>query len=710
MMRILTTLVLLLAGLTGAQALVPKQPKDLVRARLVAETATVAPGSTVTVGIHMAMKPGWHVYWRNPGDSGLPPEMAWELPPGARVGAIDWPVPERLPVQTLMNYGYEGEVTLLLPLSVPQNIPAGQPLHVGGKLSYLVCEEICIPGSSDLALDIPVAAPGTTPLPDPAQAALFAQARAALPIPSPWPSRLTREGNGLVLHLDHAGLTAGSVAEAAFFPYGETVLDNAAAQTLTVDDTGLHLALKPSDPATAPSELPGVLAFSENGTRRAFVIGVAPAAAPAATVMAEPAPASAPVPAPEETLTLWSAAGFALLGGLVLNLMPCVFPVLSIKVLSLVKQAGQSRARVRIHGLAYTAGVLASFLALAGLLMALKSGGATLGWGFQLQSPIVVALLAYGLLAMGLSLSGVWHLGGGVAGIGDGLTRRSGYQGSFFTGVLATLVATPCTAPFMGAAVGFALTQPPAAGLTVFASLGLGLALPFLLLTVWPGALRLMPRPGAWMDTLKGVLAFPVYATVAWLVWVLAQQVGPNGLLAGLAGLVLVGFAAWAWERARFFDGWSGGLARVTALAALLAVAGLVTVLDGERATAGPSLTTGGFELFTQARLDGLRDDGRTVFVDMTAAWCITCQINERTTLSRDAVRRAFHANDVALLRGDWTNQNPEITALLERYGRSGVPLYLVYRGKAEAVVLPQILTEGIVLAEIEKRPGLAQR
>ncbi|MFD1356257.1 protein-disulfide reductase DsbD family protein, partial [Methylorubrum suomiense] len=270
-----------------------------------------------------------------------------------------------------------------------------------------------------------------------------------------------------------------------------------------------------------------------------------PAAAPSAT----PPPAPATATAEAETLTLWSAAGLALLGGLVLNLMPCVFPVLSIKVLSLVKQAGEARGRVRLHGLAYTAGVVASFLGLAGLLIALKAGGAGIGWGFQLQSPVVVILLAYGLFAVGLSLSGVVHVGGRLAGLGDGLTRRSGYQGSFFTGVLATLVATPCTAPFMGAAVGFALTQPAWVGLLVFACLGLGLALPFLALTAFPGALSLLPRPGAWMETVKGALAFPVYATAAWLVWVLAQQVGPNGLLGALGGLVLVGLAAWAWER-----------------------------------------------------------------------------------------------------------------------------------------------------------------
>lgn len=711
MIRSFTALALLLIGLTGAQALVPKQPKDLVQARLVAEPSAVAPGTTVTVGIRMAMKPGWHVYWRNPGDSGLPPEMAWDLPQGVNVGAVEWPVPERLPVQTLMNFGYEGEVTLLVPVSVPADYSGGS-VRLAGKLSYLVCEEICIPGSADLELALPVATAGTTPMPDPASTDLFAKARAELPEPSPWPSRLTREDDTVVLSLDHTGLEPGAIREAAFFPYGETVLDNAASQALTVDTSGLHLALKPGDAAKPPAELPGVLTFIDNGTRRAFAIGEPPPPAAAMAAPSESLPAAVPTPAPagDETLTLWSAAGLALLGGLILNLMPCVFPVLSIKVLSLVKQAGESAPRVRIHGLAYTAGVLGSFLALAGLLMALKAGGATIGWGFQLQSPIVVAVLAYGLLAMGLSLSGVVHVGGGVAGLGDGLTRRSGYQGSFFTGVLATLVATPCTAPFMGAAVGFALTQPPAASLVVFASLGLGLALPFLALTLWPGALRRMPRPGAWMDTLKGVLAFPVYATVAWLVWVLAQQVGPNGLLAGLVGLVLVGFAAWAWERARFASGWAGGLARGTALAALLATAGLVAVLDGDRASSAGTVTADGIEPFTQARLDALRADGRTVFVDMTAAWCITCQINERTALSRDRVRQAFRANDVVLLRGDWTNQNPEITALLERYGRSGVPLYLLYRGKAEASVLPQILTEGILLAEIEKRPGLAQR
>ncbi|WP_375274627.1 protein-disulfide reductase DsbD family protein [Methylorubrum thiocyanatum] len=703
MLRLVLALLLTLSapGLAAAQgAMTAVKAKDLVRASLVAESEALVPGGTVMLGLHMAMKPGWHVYWRNPGDSGLPPEMAWRLPEGFAVGAVQWPVPERIPVQTLMNFGYEGAVTLLVPLTVPEsakeNAKAGGTVRLAGTLSYLVCEEICIPGSAELSLDLPVASSAE---PASGQAALFARARAALPEAAPGPHRTTRAGDRLVLHLDRPGLAG--VSGAAFFPYAEGALDNAAPQDLAVDETGLRLTLTPGDAKTAPEALAGVLAFTEDGTRRAYALGPEPAPAPTASAPA--APKAPPAPASEETLTLWSAAGLALLGGLLLNLMPCVFPVLSIKVLSLVRQAGESATRVRLHGLAYTAGVLASFLGLAGLLIALKAGGAGIGWGFQLQSPVVVALLAYGLFAMGLSLSGVVHLGGGIAGLGDGLTRRAGYQGSFFTGVLATLVATPCTAPFMGAAVGFALTQSPLTALTVFASLGLGLALPFLMLTLFPQALRLLPRPGAWMDVLKGALAFPVYATVAWLVWVLAQQVGPDGLLAGLTGLVLVALAAWAWERARHAGRLGTGLSRAAALVALAASLGLVAILDGDRATARTALVQGE-EAFTQARLDALRAEGRTVFVDMTAAWCITCQVNERTVLARAGVQAAFRAGQVAYLKGDWTNQNPEITRLLERYGRSGVPLYLVYRGTSEAQVLPQLLTEGIVLAAIGQK------
>ncbi|MGU3536239.1 protein-disulfide reductase DsbD family protein [Methylobacterium sp. A54F] len=695
MIRLLALLLALAAGVTAAAA--QKAPPDLVRASLVAEPASVRAGTPFTVGIRMAMKRGWHVYWRNPGDSGLPPEVTWTLPAGFSAAPIQWPTPERIPVATLMNYGYEGTVTLLVTMTPPPSLDPAEPVRLAGRLSYLVCEEICIPGSADIALSLPVG----DAAPNPETARSIADARAALPKPAPAPARLSTEGERLVLSLAAPGLDASGVRSAAFFPYSESALDNAAPQDLSVDGTGLHLRLTRADPkAPAPASLPGVLAYETNdGTRFAYALGEAPA--PAAGQV--PDTSAAPTPAPEESLTLWSAAAFALLGGLVLNLMPCVFPVLSIKVLALVRHSGESAARVRLHGLAYTLGVVGSFLALAGLLIGLKGGGASLGWGFQLQSPVVVAGLAYLLLAMGLSLSGVFHLGAGLAGVGDGLTRREGLEGSFFTGVLATVVATPCTAPFMGGAVGYALTQSAPAALVVFASLGLGLALPFLALTAWPAALRALPRPGAWMETLKQALAFPVYATVAWLIWVLAQQVGSDGLLAALLGLVLVAFSAWAWERGTQAAPFGRMVSRTLAAAALVAAGGLVVTMAHE--PAGGTARAEGGDAYSQARLDGLLAEGRPVLVNLTAAWCITCQVNERAALGTEAVRAALRARGITYLKGDWTNQNPEITRLLARHGRSGVPLYLLYAGGSEPVVLPQILTQGSVLAALDAVP-----
>ncbi|MEA1831658.1 protein-disulfide reductase DsbD family protein [Methylobacterium durans] len=704
MIRLLSLLVLLL-GLNGAAAQGFKAPTDLVRASLVAEPAALRAGEPFTVALRLVMKPGWHVYWRNPGDSGLPPEMVWTLPAGVSAGPIQWPAPHRIPVAHLMNYGYEGETALLVTVTPPPSLDPAIPVRLSGKLSYLVCEMECVPGSASLSLTLPVTSGPAQA--DPASAALFARARAALPKPAPGPAHLSAEGDHLVLATGPLGLDPDSVRSAVFFPYSETAIDNAAPQDLKADAAGLRLTLARATPSEPPpATLPGVLAVETGGdggtVRHAFAIGEEPAPDPAAGQIPDGAsPAPAAPAAGDEALTLLSAAGLAFLGGLLLNLMPCVFPVLSIKVLSLVRHSGEAPARVRLHGLAYTAGVLAAFLALAGLLIALKSGGATIGWGFQLQSPLVVAGLAYLLLAMGLSLSGVVHLGGGLAGIGDGLARRGGLEGSFFTGVLATVVATPCTAPFMGAAVGFALTQSALTGLIVFASLGLGLALPFLALTAWPGALARLPRPGAWMETLKGALAFPVYATAAWLVWVLAQQVGPTGLLAALLGLVLVAFAAWAWEQGRHARPVAARLAQGLALAALLGAGALALGLDRDRAIVA-SAAGEGAEPFTQARLAALLGEGRPVFVNLTAAWCITCQVNERTALATDAVQAALKARGITYLKGDWTNQNPEITQLLERHGRSGVPLYLLYTGAGAPAVLPQILTKGTVLTALE--------
>jgi thiol:disulfide interchange protein DsbD len=387
--------------------------------------------------------------------------------------------------------------------------------------------------------------------------------------------------------------------------------------------------------------------------------------------------------------------------------MPCVFPVLSIKILHLTQHKAETPRRVRLHGIAYALGILACFTILAGALHALRAGGAEIGWGFQLQSPLMVATLAFILFALGLSLSGILTIGTSLTRVGgSALLQRGGLSGSFFAGVLATVVATPCTAPFMGASIGFALTQPFVVGLAVFLALGLGLALPFLVLAFVPGLQRLLPRPGQWMETLKQFLAFPLYATVAWLIWVLSFQVGASGLLAALAALVLIAFGAWAWGLSQGRTTISArvlqGMAAVS-VAGVVALAIVMNLYRPAETAAQEASSQNGPEAFSQQKLDTLLASGQPVFVNMTAAWCITCLVNERIALSTGAVREAFAGKQVAYLKGDWTSRNPEITRLLEKFGRSGVPLYVLYRGGREPVVLPQILTQSLVLDALEQ-------
>ncbi|QDO98672.1 thiol:disulfide interchange protein [Ferrovibrio terrae] len=667
---------------------------DLVDAALIAEPQSIRAGQPFWVGVRLRMAEHWHTYWRNPGDSGLATEISWALPPGFSAGPIVWPVPERIPVAHLVNYGYEGEIVLLTQITPPAALPGGDvPLRA--DVNWLVCQKECIPGEAtvDLAL------PGGNGDINAATKSAFDAARQKVAQVSPWPARMQMTDGGFVLSVAAAGLEAGRIREATFLPHQESMIEHAAAQLLSIDANGLALRMQRGSFATAglPQQTGGLLLITEDIggklQQQAFEFSqIAYGAAPAVATVADWA-------------TVLQAALLALLGGVLLNLMPCVFPVLSIKILALVSHSGQDgekarRAQIRRHGIAYTLGILVSFAALAGLLLALRASGAQIGWGFQLQMPLVIALLAYLLFAMGLSLSGVFHVGGSFAGIGDALTRRGGYQGSFFTGVLAAVVATPCTAPFMATATGFALTQPATVGIGIFLALGFGLALPFLILTLVPQLADRLPRPGLWMERVKQALAFPLYATVAWLIWVLSQQVGQQGLLTAMLGLVLVAAAAWSF-------GLRGRVAMASAALLLVAAAGALysTARDPAAPAASVAQTQPGgatTEAFSRQKLDGLLAQQTPVFVNMTAAWCITCMVNERTALSSDTVQAAFRERSIVYMKGDWTNQDPEITRVLEQNGRSGVPLYLYYAG-GKSVVLPQILTPAIVLEHLDQ-------
>jgi thiol:disulfide interchange protein DsbD len=679
-------------ALCGAQGnAAPPAIADLVKPELVAETASAAPGGTLWLDVHLDIAPGWHVYWRNPGDAGLPTSIAWSLPPGFAAGAIEWPVPERFKVGDIANYGYTGGVDLLVPLAVSATLEPGAAARLDATVNYLVCAEICIPGEAKLGLSLPVDAPAKS---EPAVAERFAAARRKLPLAAPFAVRFAAEPHDLRLIVPAAAIAGIEQPTAAFFPDDDNVIDHSAEPKVTARGGGLEsvMAKSASPTAAVPAALNGVLVLrGAEGAQRSYTVS---------------ASAVAPAPQGEDGLPgWWQALTFAFLGGVILNLMPCVFPILSLKVLSL---AGADPAKRHHHGLAYALGVVLSFAALGSVLLSLRVGGAAVGWGFQLQSPVVVGLLAYLLLAMGLSLSGVAEFGAGLAGTGRRLAERGGLAGAFFTGVLATVVATPCTAPFMGAALGAAVVAPAPLAQAIFVALGAGLAAPLLLASFTPGIARVLPRPGGWMEVLKQVLAFPLYGTVAWLVWVLIQETGPEGSLAALFGLVLVGFAVWVYGRTRLSAPAARRLGSGLALAGFAAAVVLAVLIprgpppaDARAAAAARDGLP--YQPFSEARLTALTAEHKPVFVNLTAAWCLTCIVNERATLDRAAVRDAFAARGIVALKGDWTRQDPEIAQFLQSFGRSGVPLYLLYDGKGAATVLPQILTATAVIEAVGK-------
>ncbi|MDB5466865.1 MAG: thio:disulfide interchange protein [Phenylobacterium sp.] len=692
---------LFVAGLAGTAMAAPVNTGHL-EAELVPQTQGIAPGQTVYVALRQNIQKGWHTYWRNPGDSGEATRIGWTLPAGWRAGDIVWPAPHRQPTGPLVNYGYTGEVLLPVPVTAPADARPGQPVTLKAAAGFLVCAEICVPEDAVLQIALPVTA-GPAPA-DPKWGPAIDKFLAATPKPAPLTAAFEKRGAGVALAIAGPPLKGADMAGAYFYPYAGTVIDHAKPQGIDRGPEGLTLTLAPGydfQKGPGPAKLDGVLALGDRAYEVSATLGPAPAGAsglgpPPARMVAAGGP----------SLGLASAALFALLGGLILNLMPCVFPVLAMKAASLAGHGGaEAQAQARRQGLAFGVGAVATFLALAGGLIALKAAGSAVGWGFQLQSPPVVAVLALLMLAVALDLSGVFEVGTSLQGAGSGLARRDGLAGAFFTGALAVVVAAPCTAPFMGPALGWALTQTPVAALIVFLALGIGFAAPFVLVAFIPGLLSRLPRPGPWMDVFRKALAFPMYAAAAWLVWVLAQQTGPDGLGRVLAAAIVVALAAWlaGFAQRRAAEGRKPlALNAAAGLLAVLALASAVWPRYGAPAAAGVATANASdlaSEPYTPERLASLRAEGKPVFVNYTAAWCVSCQVNDRVALSTKGVAEALKRNGVVYLKADWTNRNAVIAADLARFGRAGVPLYLVYgAGGGDGVILPSILTEGVVV------------
>lgn len=659
-----------------------------VSIRLLPEKTALQGGDTVTVGIEQTIEKGWHTYWTNPGDSGAVARIAWKGTDTDIVAApIVWPTPSRLPMGPLMNFGYENKVVLLQDITLPKNLPEG-PVTLNATIDILVCADICIPETHESSFTI-----NGDQAPS---AAAVEKARGKLPLDVSWKASLREDGKNIVVTIPTESPKSFAKLESIeFYPEEWGIISNPATTVAMTNDNSLTVIHPRGERAI--KEVPSskfVLAYEDaSGARKAIRLDL-PRDAVGSTVV------------PNSNVGLMQALLLALIGGMILNLMPCVFPVLSMKALSLVQLKDKESAKARLHGLAYTAGIVLSFVAIAAILIAFKTGGAQIGWGFQLQNPAIILFLTYLFFTLGLNLAGFFEIDFGLANAGQSLTRAHGLSGSFFTGMLATLVATPCTAPFMGVAMGYALTQSPFISILVFIALGLGLALPYLALCYIPALRHLLPRPGAWMETFRQFLAFPMFAASCWLIWVLSQQTDHMGVLIGLLGLLSIAFGLWLWKN-RPHGKTAKAIVITTALAMFgFAVSTLVIERHVEPAMAMET-ATGISEAFSQEKLNQYLDDNQPIFINMTAAWCITCKVNEKVAISIPSTQKIFEERKIKYLKGDWTNQNPEITKFLESYGRSGVPLYVYYPPSSrEGMVLPQILTPGIVEKTILTQVG----
>lgn len=645
---------------------------------LIAETDNPVAGSTVTLALVMKPAKGWHGYWKNPGDAGITPEFEWTLPAGVTAGDAQYPVPHRLLIAGLMNYVYEGDYAHLITLKLPAGLTPGTRLPIALSADWLACtDEICVPESGKFSIALTVGDGAVNS----ARKGQFDQWRAALPKPLGSEARF-QVANGQ-FRLGVPFPAAATVEDAYFFPLTDGVIDYAAAQTVRRDGDMLTVEVKARDSGEAIKAVEGVLAIGKDkGLSLNAVPGTVEATGAVLGTKGEGQGG-------ELAGTILLSFGAALLGGLLLNIMPCVFPILSLKALSLAKSGGDEGA-ARREALAYTAGIVLVCVALGVALLALRAGGMAAGWAFQLQDPRVILLLLILVMAIALNLAGLFELS--AIGMGGALASGGGTSGAFWTGALAAFIATPCTGPFMGLALGAALVLPPLAAITIFAGLGLGLALPFLLLGFVPALRRRLPKPGPWMDRFRRILSIPMFLTALGLAWVLGRQAGVDGMTLGLGAVLAIGFALWWTGRRQVAGKGRNWLALVPAAAVALLVGASISRAPTASATASTAdiLPT---EVFSEARLAALQQQSRPVFVYFTADWCITCKVNEKAAIQRAEVAEAFKARNVAVLMGDWTDGNAEIGRFIESHGRSGVPLYLFYSPGEKVQILPQVLT-----------------
>lgn len=671
----LVTLLGWIFALAALPATAQQAGQDNLTVELVAETGTPAPGSEVTLAFVAKPDAGWHGYWKNPGDAGLDTRLDWKLPQGVTAGELRYPVPTRLMVAGIMNYVYKGSYTQLVTLKIPAGLAPGTALPIAVRADYLVCtDEVCVPETENLAIDLTV---GDGAIP-PERRARFDEWRRTFPKPLGSEGRFAVADGTLRVAIPYPA-NAPLGADAYFFPLTLEAANYSAPQKLTRDGDTVVVEVKAG--TKTPAKLEGVLAV---GPDQGFALAAVPGAVAAGTASGG---------AIDWTAAL-VALGGALLGGLILNVMPCVFPILSLKALSLAK-SGTSESHARAEALAYTAGVVLVVLALGGAMLGLRAAGASVGWAFQLTDARVILFLLLLVLGIALNLAGLFEL---MTPRFAGKLASGGSGGAFMTGALAAFIATPCTGPFMGAALGAALVLPWYVAAVIFLGLGLGLALPFLLLGFVPALRRMLPRPGAWMDMFRKILSVPMFLTAIALAWVLGGLKGVDGMAVGLIVALALAVALWIVGR-RQARGAGGRAAWAGALLVTLAGIWSVAMIDKPAAAAAEARAAGA-EPFSEARLAALRAQGRPVFAYFTADWCVTCKVNEKTAIETDAVRDAFKAGNVAVLVGDWTDGDPALGRFIERHNRAGVPLYLWYpKGSAEPKVLPQVLTQGMLSA-----------